>query len=93
MWNFWGVYYSGIHFIKTVDISRKTYRKNSIETIVDEILRLNEKHMKEGLDHKNLWEIITKYKLEEKPKKQVNRIFRQKISNESNYGLQNNNDL
>ena len=37
-----------------VDISRKTYKRNSIETIVDNdgILWLNEKHIKERLDHK-----------------------------------------
>ena len=36
-----------------VDMSRKTYESNGIETIVnnDGILRLNEKHI-EGLDHK-----------------------------------------
>ena len=37
-----------------VDISRKMYERNGIETIVDNdgILWLNEKHIKEGLDHK-----------------------------------------
>ena len=46
-----------------VDISRKTYGKNGIETIVDNdgILWLNEKHIEEGLDHKNLREITIKY--------------------------------
>ena len=36
-------------------ISRKTHKGNFIETIVnnDEILWLNEKHIEEGLDHKN----------------------------------------
>ena len=45
------------------DKSRKTYESNSIETIVDNdgILQLNEKHIEEGLDHKNLREITVKY--------------------------------
>ena len=45
------------------DISRKTYEINGIETIVDKdaILLLNEKHIEEGLDHKILGEISTKY--------------------------------
>ena len=40
-----------------VDISRKTYEINGIETIADndEILWLNEKHIEAGLDHKS-WE-------------------------------------
>ena len=46
-----------------VDISSKTYKRNAIEISVDndEILWLNEKHTEEGLDHKNLREIATKY--------------------------------
>ena len=38
-----------------VDISRKTYEKIGIGTIVDNdgILWLNEKHIEEGLYHKN----------------------------------------
>ena len=38
-----------------VDLSRKTYERNGEETIVDKdkILWLNEKHIEEGLDHKN----------------------------------------
>ena len=45
------------------DISRKTYERNSIATIVDNggILWLNEKYIEEGLDHKNLREITIKY--------------------------------
>ena len=45
-----------------VDISRETYERNGIETIVDNhrVLRLNEIHI-EGLDHKHLQEITTKY--------------------------------
>ena len=69
-----------------VDISRKTYERNGLETIVDSngVLWLNEEHIGEGLDHKKLQEIITnyhsdkrkhRYELVEEPKKQVNRIF------------------
>ena len=69
-----------------VNISRKTYKRNSIETIVDNnrILWLNEKHIEEGLDHKNLREITIKhhsnhrkhrYELVDEPKKKCNRIF------------------
>ena len=49
-----------------VDISRKTYERNSIETIVDndQILWLNEKHIQKGLDHKNLRKITTKHHLD-----------------------------
>ena len=68
------------------DVSRKTYERNDIEKIVDNdgILRLNEKYIEEGLDHKKLREIRTKYysdnknhryELVEKPKKECNRIF------------------
>ena len=70
-----------------VDISRKKYERNGIETIVDNdgILWLNEKYIEEGLDHKDFQEITTKYnsnnrkdrfELVEEPKKQCNRIFR-----------------
>ena len=69
-----------------VDISRNTYERNGIETIIDNdrILWLNEKHIEEGLDHKHLREITRKYnsnhrkhryELIEEPKKQANRIF------------------
>ena len=39
-----------------VDINRKAYERNDTETIVYNagILWLNEKHIQEGLDHKNL---------------------------------------
>ena len=39
-----------------IDISSKTYERNDVETIVesDGILRLNEKRIEEGLDHKKL---------------------------------------
>ena len=45
-----------MHYIKMIDISRKTHERNGIETIIDndEILWLNEKRIKEGLDHKDL---------------------------------------
>ena len=68
-----------------VDINRKIYERNDIETIADNdgILRLNEKHTEE-LDHKNLREITTKYhsdhrkhryELVEEQMKQRYRIF------------------
>ena len=39
-----------------VEIIRKKYERSDIETIIDNdgILRLSEKHIEEGLDHKNL---------------------------------------
>ena len=45
-----------------VNISRKTYERNGIETIVDNdgIFWLNEKNVEEVLDHNNLREITTK---------------------------------
>ena len=74
------------HYKNMVRISRKTYKRNDIETIVDKdgILRLNEKYTEERLDHKNWQEITIKYysdhrkhshELGEGPKKQCNRIF------------------
>ena len=56
-----------------VDISRKTYEGNGIETIVDNdrILWLNQKHIEEGLDHKmceklqqNIIQIIKEHRYE-----------------------------
>ena len=46
-----------------VDISRKNYERSGIEIIVynDGMLWLNEKHIEEGLDHKNLREVTTKH--------------------------------
>ena len=43
-------------------MSRKTYGINGIKTMVDNdgILWLNEKHIEERLDHKNLQEITIK---------------------------------
>ena len=71
------------------NISGKTYEKIGIETIVDNdgILRLSKKYIEEGLDHKNLGEITTKYHsdhrkykfaLVKEPKKRCNRIFMHK---------------
>ena len=42
--------------INMIDISRKTYETNDVETILEryEILSLNGKHIEEGLDHRNL---------------------------------------
>ena len=72
-----------------VVIGRKTDERNGIESIVDidGILWLNEKHIKEGLDHKTLRETTMKYhsdhikhwyELVTKPKKQCNVIFTDK---------------
>ena len=69
-----------------VDISKKTYERNGLETVADndEILWLNEKYIKGGLDHKHLREITIKYhsghrkhryELEAKSGKQYNMIF------------------
>ena len=48
-----------------IDVSRKTYERNGIETITivdsDGILWLNEKHIEERLDHKSLREVTTKH--------------------------------
>ena len=46
-----------------VDISRETYESNGVETIVDSngILWLNERHIKDRLDYKNLWMTTGKY--------------------------------
>ena len=42
---------------------RKSYERNGIETIADNhgMLWLNEKHIKESLDHNDLQEIAKKY--------------------------------
>ena len=50
-------------FVNIVDICRKTYERNGIEKIVGTgaILWLNEKHIVEGSDHKNMWEITITY--------------------------------
>ena len=69
-----------------VDISRKMYKRKSIEIIIDNdgILWLNKKHIEDRLDNKYLQEITIKYhsdhrkhgyKLVEEPKQQCNRIF------------------
>ena len=71
---------------KMVDINKKTYENNDIEVIVDgiEMSWLNEKHIEEKLDHKNLPAITNKYdsvykihryELVDKTKKQPNKIF------------------
>ena len=63
-----------------VDIRRETYERNGKEAILDSdvTLRLNEKHIAEGLDHKNLRVATLKYvsnhrkhryELADKPKK------------------------
>ena len=45
-----------MYYKNIIDISRETYERNDIETIADNdgILQLSEKHIEEGLDHKNL---------------------------------------
>ena len=69
-----------------VDVTRKNYERNGIETKVDNdgILWLNDKHIEEGLGHKNLQETTKKYGLNKKKhryelvketKKQVHIIF------------------
>ena len=60
-----------IYYKNMVDISRETSERNGIETIVDNdgVLRLNEKHIEERLDHKNRQE------LDNKSRKQCNIIF------------------
>ena len=67
-------------------LAKKTYENNNIEVIVDGIgmLWLNENHIEEKWGHKNLPVITNKYqqvykkhryKLVDKPKKQLNRRF------------------
>ena len=74
-----------------VNISRKTYERNGVKTIVDSdgILTLNEKHTKK-LDHKNLRMITVKYfsdqrkrryKWVDEPKKIQQNFYTQRISN------------
>lgn len=48
---FWN--YCGIYYINMLGISRKTYKRNLLEEIVDSngILLLNERHIEEGLGH------------------------------------------
>ena len=69
-----------------VNISRETYERNGVETIVDsdQILWLNEKHREKGLYHKTLHVTTVKYpsdnrkhryKLVEESWKQPKRIF------------------
>ena len=56
-----------------VDIGKETYENNDIEVIVDGIgtLWLNEKHIEEKLDHKNLPVITNKYEPEYKKRRYV----------------------
>ena len=77
-----------------VDVRRKTDESNGIEKIVnnDGILWLNEKHIEEGLDHKNLREITTKYSPNHRKQRyelveeRIEFLYR-KICNQSDYGL------
>ena len=87
---------------KMVDVSRKTYGKNGVETIADndEIQWLNEKNIEEGLNRKTLWATTLKYIFQIIENIDMNQQMNQKttqqnfdtqrISNQSNYGLQNN---
>ena len=45
-----------MHYINMADISRKTYERNGMDTVVDndEILQLNERHIEERLGHENV---------------------------------------
>ena len=69
-----------------VDLSRRTYKRNDIEKIVDNdgILWLNVKHIEEGVDNENLRKVAVNYhsdhrkhrcKLADQPKEQCNRKF------------------
>ena len=51
------------YYINLVNMNRKMYERNGIETILDNdgMLRLNEKHIEEGLDQKDLKEFTIKY--------------------------------
>ena len=46
-------------------INREMWGKNGVKLIIDndETLWLNEKHIKEGLDHDSLWMTTVKYHL------------------------------
>ena len=64
-----------------VDISRKTYERNGVETIdSDGILWLNKKHIEKGLDHKMR---VCKQTKQNSPKE----FYTQRSSNQSNHGL------
>ena len=71
---------------KIFNITKETFENNDIEVIVDSVnaLWLNEKHIEEQLEHKNLQVITNKYdkiykksryELVDKPIKQPNRKF------------------
>ena len=93
-WNF-----CGLHYINMVDISWKKYKRNGEEAKVDssKILRLNEKHIEEGLDHKTLQVTTVKYpschrkhrdELVDEPKIQKKQnLYTQRNSNQINHGL------
>ena len=52
-----------MHCKNMADISRKTYERNGVETVLDNdgILWLHENYIEEELDHKNFLEFATKY--------------------------------
>ena len=68
-----------------VDINKNTHERNGVCTIVnnDGILWLNEKHVEEGLDHKNVREISTKHH----SKTNQQNFYIQRISSQSNRGF------
>ena len=78
-------------------MTRKTFERNGLQTIDEvEILQLNEKHIEEGLDHKNVRQITIKYHLDHRKHSHElleetiqQNFYRQKISNQSSDGLQN----
>ena len=64
----------GIYYINMVGIDWKLYENNGVETVAvsDEKLWLNEKHMEEWLDHKNLPIITNKFSSSYRKHEQVN---------------------
>ena len=77
-----------------LDISRKTYERNGIKTILDSdcLLLLNEKRMEEALDHKDLPVTTVKYLSDHRKHIQTKHttkqnFYLQRISNQSNHGL------
>ena len=79
-----------------VDISRKTYEKNGVGTIVDSdgILWLNEKQIEEELDHKTLGEIAVEYHSDHtKHRYKLKNKIKQKTNNNNNNVRANENKV
>ena len=82
-----------------IDISRKAYEKNGVETITDSdgILWLNKKHVEEGLDYTKMRVTTVKYPsgyrnqcyepVDEPKKTTQQNFYTQRISKLSNHGL------